>query len=46
MAVVDDPVVGLRHLVPRAGEIAERLGHDQPGLLANMALTEALVLQN
>src|SRR4029450_945822 len=32
VAVVDDPVAGLRHLVPGAGEVAQRLRHDQPGL--------------
>jgi hypothetical protein len=31
-AVVDDAVAGLRHLVPGAGEVAQRLGYDQPSV--------------
>jgi hypothetical protein len=34
--VVDHAVAGLGHLVPGAGEVAERLGHDQPGLLGQV----------
>ena len=36
MAVVDDPVAGLWHLVPGAGEVAERFGHHQAGLLGDL----------
>ena len=36
VAVVDEPVAGLRHLVPGAAEIAKRLGHDEAGLLGDL----------
>jgi hypothetical protein len=36
VAVVDEPVAGFRHLVPGAGEIAKRLGHDEAGLLGDL----------
>jgi hypothetical protein len=36
LAVVDDPIAGLRHLVPGAGEVAERLRHDQAGFLGDL----------
>ena len=29
-------VAGLGHLVPGAGEVAERLGRDQPGLFGDL----------
>jgi hypothetical protein len=35
-AVVDEAVAGVGHLVPGAGEVAGRLGHDQPGLLGDL----------
>jgi hypothetical protein len=36
VAVMEDAVAGLRYLVPGAGQVAERLGHDQPGLLGEI----------
>ena len=36
VAVVDDPVAGLGHFVPGAGEVAERFGDDEAGLLGDL----------
>lgn len=45
VAVVDEPVAGLWHLVPGAGEIAKRLGHDEAGLLGDLVEDRVVGIQ-